>query len=85
MVVSVAVEEGVRQIYTYYAVDESRQPVTNGNDSYDFDVTNAIEGLWETTPEKCYISAKKTGGVAVIDIPWSSVTHVKLLNAELNG
>ena len=84
-----AVTEGVRKLETFYAVGKSREPVTNSTDTtantYNFDASNVIEGLWNTNPEQCFISDAEEGGVVMIDIPWSMVTHVKLLNGRDNG
>ena len=86
---SVAVTEGVRQLKTFYAAGKARHPVENTTNitasAYDFVVSNVIEGLWNTNPEQCFISAAEEGGVVMIDIPWSMVTHVKLLNGKENG
>ena len=80
----VAVTEGVRQLDTIYAAGKSRDPVANTTNTtvkgYDFAVSNVIEGLWNTDPEQCFISVAEEGGVVMIDIPWSMVTHVRLLN-----
>ena len=85
----VAVTEGVRQLETFYAAGKARHPVENTTNTtasaYDFAVSNVIEGLWDTDPLKCFISAVERGGVVTIDIPWSMVTHVKLLNGNENG
>ena len=81
--------EGVRKLDTFYAFGKSRGPdanTTNTTDNtYDFVVSNVIEGLWNTEPRKCFISAAKEDGVAMIDVPWSMVTHVQLLNGLDNG
>ena len=86
---SVAVTYGVRQLETFYASGKAKQAVANTTNTtanaYDFAVSNVIEGLWNTDSRKCFISAAETGGVVDIDIPWSMVTHVKLLNAIDNG
>ena len=85
----VAVTDGVRQLETFYAVGKSRHASANTTNitvnAYDFAVSNVIEGLWDTEPRKCFISAAKRGGVATIDIPWSMVTHVELLNGRDKG
>ena len=84
-----AVTEGVRKLDTFYAIGKSRDPDANStnttDNTYDFAVSNVIEGLWNTDPRKCFLSAAKEGGVVLIDIPWSMVTHVKLLNGIDNG
>ena len=84
-----AVSEGVRQLDTFYAAEKSRNPVENITnttaDAYEFAVSNVINGLWNTAPEQCFISTTEEGGVVMIDIPWSMITHVKLLNGKENG
>ena len=84
-----AVTEGVRKLDTFYAIGKSRDPganTTNTTDNtYDFVVSNAIEGLWNTEPRKCFISGAEEDGVAMIDIPWSMITHVMFLNGIDNG
>ena len=84
-----AVTDGVRQLETFFAVGKSTLLDANTTNTtanaYDFTVSNVIEGLWYTEPRKCFISAAERGGVVTIDIPWSMVTHVKLLNAKENG
>ena len=84
-----AVIDGVRQLETFYAVGKSRNPIVYTTNTtahaYDFAVSNVIEGLWNTDPRKCFISAATRGAAVTIDIPWSMVTHVKLLNGRDNG
>ena len=85
----VAVTDGVRQLDTFYATGESRNTIVNTTNTtasaYDFAVSNVIEGLWNTDPLKCFISAVERAGVVTIDITWSMVTHVELLNGNENG
>ena len=84
-----AVTEGVRNLDTFYAVGKSKDPFANTtnttDNTYDFAVSNVIEGLWNTEARKCFISAAEEGGDVMIDIPWSMVTHVELLNGIDNG
>ena len=84
-----AVTEGVRNLDIFYAIGKSRDPVANTtnttDNTYDFVASNVIEGLWYTDPRNCFTSAAKEDGVVMIDIPWSMVTHVQLLNGIDNG
>ena len=80
-----AVYDSVEEIEVYAAVGESKPPENPTDLNREFVAPNAIDGQFKTQPEDCFVSNKKTEGWAKFDLPWSFVTHIKLLNSHGKG
>ena len=78
--VSVLIEEAVRLLEVFFAVEGEPDLVDLVNDEeFSGQVIKTVDGIFSRDPESCFKSAKAKGGEVTFDIPRSSVTHVNVL------
>ena len=80
-VVLVGIKEAVRNLEVYESYG-NRQIVDGEINTQRFSVTNAVDKFKSTEPFYCFASDLEKGGSATFDVPWSFITHIRLLNSD---
>ena len=79
MTFSVFVEEAVRRIKV-----ERGHVLTQDGAIEEEEIEKALDGSNHTDLKECFVSRRHQKAWATLEIPWSSVTHVNILNSGRN-